>query len=201
MSRRQAYYAVDRFEAALSEYTGAPIVVCTDTCTNAIFLALAWWKERFGLERVDLPSHNYVGVPQACRNLGIDVEWTDHRWSGLYWLSPTNIVDSAKRFHRRMYTPQTLTCVSFGASKRLNIGRGGAILLDNQGAADWIRPRLMDGRTPGEDYKKPSFVRPAWRMNMTPEQAARGLELLTYLDDDDREDWTEYPNLAEADWR
>ncbi len=200
INRRQAYEVVDRFEQALCGYTGAPYAVATDTCTNAIFLSLMWSVPSHSMTRIHIPKHTYVGVAHAIWNAGCAVDWIDEAWQGFFWLYPTNVVDSAKHFERDMYQPGTLTCVSFGASKKLPIGRGGAILLDNRGAADWIRPRTMDGRTPGEDYKNPSFVRPAWRMNMTPEQAVRGLDLLTYLDDNDQCDWTEYPDLSEATW-
>lgn len=209
MSRRRAYEIVDQFEEALAEYTGAPYVVATDTCTSAIYLALLM-KNQLLVQRgmafaygskptVALPRHTYVGVVQAARNAGYDIVWTNEKWSGSYWLAD-NIVDSAKRFERGMYEAGTFTCVSFGSSKRLNIGRGGAILTDSKEAVDWIRPRSMDGRTPGEDYKTPSFAQPGWRMNMTPEIAARGLDLLTYIDDEDQCDWTEYPDLSRATW-
>lgn len=194
--RRRAYRIVDEFEQALSEYTGAPYVVATDTCTSALFMCLAWVSG----DVVRLPKHNYVGVYQACLNTGYTVEWTDEEWRGSYLLEPTPIVDSAKYFERGMYRQGTLTCVSFGASKRLNIGRGGAILTDRKDAVEWIRPRTMDGRTPGEDYLKPVFCEPAWRCNMTPGIAARGLDLLTYLDDGADDDWRAYPDLSVASW-
>lgn len=194
--RRRAYRIVDEFEAALCEYTGAPYAVATDTCTSALFMCLAWWSG----ESVCLPKHNYVGVYQACVNTGHLVKWTDEEWQGSYRLDPSPIVDSAKRFERGMYKAGTLTCVSFGSSKRLNIGRGGAILTDQADAADWIRPRTMDGRTPGEDYLEPRFATPAWRCNMTPTIAARGLDLLTYLDDEPDDDWRAYPDLSVAEW-
>ena len=37
-------------------------------------------------------------------------------------------------------------------------------------------------------------------MYMTPPDAARGLWLLTYIDDDDPCDYTAYPDLSEATW-
>ncbi len=204
VNRRQAYEVVDRFEAALCEYTGAPYAVATDCCTNAIFLSLVWTKHTYAPSKkkltVEIPKHTYVGVAQAAWNAGYRVEWVDYEWEGAFFMPPTDIVDSAKQFLRDMYRPGTLTCVSFGTSKKLPVGRGGAILLDDKDAADWIRPRSMDGRTPGEDYKTPRFVRPGYRMNMTPEQAVRGLDLLTYIDDNDQANWTEYPDLSQAEW-
>ncbi len=209
VNRRQAYECVDRFEQALCDYTGAPYAVATDCCTNALFLSLLWWTKQSKADEwvIAVPKRTYVGVAHAVWNSGNKIMWTDEEWRGAFQLHPTTVIDSAKRFERDMFrgafggiNPDVLMCVSFGASKKLPIGRGGAILLADKFAADWIRPRTMDGRTPGEDYKNPSFVRPAWRMNMTPEQAVRGLDLLTYLDDNDQCDWTEYPDLSEATW-
>lgn len=204
INRRQAYEVVDRLEEALCEFTGSPLAVATDTCTNAIFMSFAWlrtlWRDRQP-PAVRVPKHNYVGVVQAIKNAGFAYDFVDYEWEGSYHLDPWHVVDSAKRFERGMYQPGTLTCVSFGSSKRLPVGRGGAILLDNPEAAEWIRPRTMDGRTPGEDYLTPSFVTPAWRCNLTPEQAIRGLDLLTYLEDNDPCDWTAYPDLSKAVWK
>lgn len=198
--RRRGYRIVDEFEQALCEFTGAPFAVATDSCTNALFLSLAWWSG----DRIQLPRHNYVGVYQAVVNTGHLVVWTDEEWKGCYQLSPSPIVDSAKLFERDMWlrAPQSveIMCVSFGSSKRLSIGKGGAVLTSRQDAAEWIRPRTMDGRFPGEDYKLPVFANPAWRCNMTPEQAARGLDLLTYLDDEPDDDWRAYPDISEAAW-
>lgn len=202
VTRRLAYEAtVDRFEQALCDYTGSPLCVATDCCTDALFLSLLWFRSRIRrFDVIRLPRWNYVGVYQATINAGWEVEWTDEQWTGGFLLEPLPVIDSAKRFERGMYEPGTLTCVSFGSSKRLPIGRGGAILLDNQEAADWIRPRSMDGRTSGEDYQTPRFATPGHRMNMTPEQAARGLDLLTYIDDPPSDTWESYPDLSKADW-
>lgn len=204
INRRRAYEAtVDAFEAALAEFTGAPLVIATDCCTNALHVSLAYTRHNttpYPSYWVSLPKRNYVGVAHAAWNAGYQINWTDEQWEGSYQLRPTPVWDSAKRFHRGMYQPGTLTCLSFGASKRLPVGKGGAILLDSQDAYDWIRPRTMDGRTPGENYQTPKFVTPAWRCNMTPDAAARGLDLLTYVDDDPDDTWEAYPDISKAIW-
>ena len=75
--RRRAYEIVDAFEQALCEYTGAPLCVATDSCTNALFMSLLWWKEEhpFVARSVGLPKHNYVGVVQAIRNAGFEISF------------------------------------------------------------------------------------------------------------------------------
>ncbi len=207
MERRAAFEVVDRFEEALCEYTGAPYAVTVDSCTNAIFLCLAWtrfWVKRDldddGPIMVDLPKHTYIGVPQAALNAGVNVRFLDREWSGSYRLEPTSIIDSAKEFYRGMYEPGNTTCVSFQAGKLLPIGRGGAILHDTPEADEWFRKARLDGRIEGADYKDPTFQNPGFHCYMTPPDAARGLWLLTYLEDDDQGDWTEYPDLSVATW-
>ena len=204
MTRRRAYTVVDQFEDALCEYTGAPYAVATSSCTDALFLSMLWCMRNTDqasyAPNVWLPKHNYVGVYQAAVRAGYTVTWTDEQWHYDYHVKPLPVVDSAKHLARGMYAKGTMMCLSFGASKRLNIGRGGAILTDNQDAADWIRPRSMDGRTPGEDYQTPRFAVPGHRMNLTPEEAARGLLLLTYLDDPPSDTWKAYPDLSKAEW-
>lgn len=205
MNRRAAYEAVDRFEKNLSEYTGAPYVVVTDSGTNALFMAFLHAKQAGG-QTLTLPKFTYVGVAQAAWNAGWEIEWSDEPWHGYHHIPGTNIVDSAKFFMRGMYEkfPESLVCVSFGASKRLHIGRGGAVLTDSKEVADWIRPRTMDGRTPGENYKTPRFARPAYHVTMTPDQAVRGQELLVHLDEQVPNTvfgghW-EYPDLSGVEW-
>jgi dTDP-4-amino-4,6-dideoxygalactose transaminase len=202
VERRAAFRVVDDFEAALCEFTGAPYAVTVDSCTNALFLALRWeFNQRTSTAPclVVIPSHTYVGVAQAVRNAGFRPAFEDVKWSGSYGLG-LNIVDSAKQFFRGMYSAGTLTCVSFQAGKLLPVGRGGAILHDNEEADDWFRKARLDGRTAGVDYKDNTYQSEGWHCYMTPPDAARGLWLLTYAEDDDKGDWTEYPDLSEATW-
>ena len=121
-------------------------------------------------------------------------------WKGSYPIPETRVVDSAKRFNRDMYQPGTLTCLSFQAGKHLPIGRGGAILTDNKEAADWLRRARLDGRTPGADYADNTYQQFGAHCYLPPDAAARGLWLMTYLEDDDPCDWTAYPDISEATW-
>ncbi len=199
MERRAAFEVVDRFEEALCEFTGAPYAVTTDSCTNALFLCLKWMTPRRSYS-IGLPKHTYVGVAQAVRASGNEIEWTDDEWVGSYKLGGSPIVDSAKQFHRGMYGIGSYTCVSFQAGKLLPIGRGGAILHDNPVFDKWTRQARLDGRTAGADYQENRFLGEGYHMYMTPPDAARGLWLMTYLEDDDQANWTEYPDLSEAEW-
>jgi len=175
---------VDRFEEAVARYTGAPYCVAVDSCTNAIFLALLYERDVWQPPPwVILPRRTYVGVAQAARNAGYDLTWRSDIWSGSYRLEPTSVVDSAKRFTSEMYLNMhlagTLTCLSFHAGKILKIGRGGAILTESRQAVDWLRRGRFDGRTAGDDAA--AIQVPGYHCYMTPEAAARGLQLLSWL--------------------
>lgn len=181
-TRAAPFNVVRQFEDALAEYTGAPHVVTVDSCTNAIFLSLLWWREKWGDDLiVGLPRRTYVGVAQSARNADFTISWRDEQWRGGYPLLGTPVWDSARRFRADMYyeTPGNLVCVSFQVSKHLPIGRGGAILTDDPDAAAWLRRARFDGRTPG-DSAAPIQV-PGWHMYLSPPEAARGLWLLSWL--------------------
>ncbi len=185
---RRAYRVVDDFELELSHWTGAPFAVAVDSCTNALLLALVY-ERTVGFPRhhpakpwpyngvVRLPRRTYVGVLQAARNAGFQVEWTDAPWHGSYRLAPTRIVDSARHLAPGMYEPGTLTCLSFHAAKQLPLGRGGAVLTDDAEAAGWLRAARMDGRPPGAPVAETVF--PGFHVPMPPPVAALGLWVLS----------------------
>jgi len=200
MKRDAAFQVVKDFEQALCEYTGAPYAVTVDSCTNAIFLAMK--RCRFPTSMaVGIPRHTYIGVPQAIRNAGYTVRYRSIEWKGSYRIKPTNVIDSAKHFSRDMYHHSGYAvCVSFQAGKGLPIGRGGAILHDDAEADEWFRRARLDGRTAGANYADATFQRDGWHMYMTPPDAARGLWLMTYLDDGPDDTWEAYPDLSEATW-
>ena len=197
-NRRRAFEVVDAFEEELSEYTGAPYVVTTDSCTNALFLSLLWFK-RLNLPWVELPKHTYVGVAQAALNAGYEIRWKDEEWSGGYIINPLALVDSAKSLYRNMFYlwGHDTICISFQAGKILPIGRGGAILTDDPEMAEWCRKARFDGRTEGDCCDTMTeFQQPGYHMYMTPSDAARGLWLLTYLEDNPPDQIDEYPDLS-----
>ena len=87
------YDILEKFEALLSEYTGAPNVVLTDSCTHAIELCLRYqqWQGP-----VILPSHTYISIPMVMHKLDLDLYFdSDATWEYEYRIAPTNIWDSA----------------------------------------------------------------------------------------------------------
>lgn len=193
------YQVVRNFETALCAYTGARYCVTVDSCTNALFLALTYQKA-CGVEVV-LPKYTYPGVANAVVHAGGKLRFTEPGWDSRYWqrrgwycLEPLAVIDSAKYLSRHMCDANPLfyqcqVCVSFHARKPLPIGRGGAILTMQPDAAEWFRLARFDGRNEVPLHED-VLQMPGWNMYMTPEQAARGLQLLSIL---------RYENVAPED--
>jgi len=204
------FRVVRDFEAALCAYTGAPYAVTVNSCTSAILLTVAWYRhvqnrfaEPTGIQITPhffLPAHTYPSVPMSIRHAGGSVEFTQEDWIGAYALGNTgaNIWDCACRFTGGMYVPGQVQCVSFHARKLLKLGHGGAILHDNAEADAWYRKARFDGRTEGVPTAHDQCTMLGWHCYMLPEEAARGLHLLSYypteMPDLPRD---EYPDLSQ----
>lgn len=176
------------FEAALCEYTGAKYAVTTTSCTQAILMALAWyrswgWHKQFdgGDTAIHMPRLSYVGVPSSILNAGFAVEFRDEDWQGEYRLCPAPVWDSARRFTSGMYRPGQMQTVSFHWSKILGLSQGGAILHDDDNADPWLRRARFDGRAEGVDPKLDQVQYPSWHSYLSPEIAAHGLMKLSLL--------------------
>lgn len=189
----RAFRVVEMFEDALAEFAGSRTAVAVDSCTSALHLSLRY----FGIEGVGIamPARTYISVPAAVIHAGGYPKFTDESWQGVYRLKPTNIVDSALRFRRGMYETGTYYCVSFHMRKHLKIGRGGAILTDDLDAARWFRKARFDGRDGSVPFLEDPVAIVDWNAYMTPEQAARGLQLLEALPPELPDLTPEYPDL------
>lgn len=186
------YNTVREFEKAIAGYTGSPFAVAVDTCTAALFLCCRY----LNVGEVTIPSRTYCSVPCSILHAGGRVRFSSRAWAGDYRLEPYPIIDSACRFRRRMYEPGTYRCLSFQTRKRLPIGRGGMILTDDAQAVEWFKLARFHGRHERplmEDT--PAIV--GWPFYMEPERAARGLQLLSVLEDDSPADLEfNYPDLS-----
>ena len=174
------YKVVKEFEQELSNYTGAPYVVCVDSCTNAMFLIC----KRLGVGKTLLPKHTYLSIPMSIIHSGGEVEFEDREWEGMYQLKPYPIWDSAKRLKRNMYIEGSYIGLSFHILKHIPIGKGGAILCDNKEDYEWFKKARYEGRTFGMSYHDDDLEFCGWNMYMTPEQAIRGIQLMDILEDD-----------------
>ena len=133
------------FERALAKFTGAPYAIMTDCCTHAIELCMRYDRVR-GLK---MTPYTYLSVPMTMHKLGIDyvyLDETEQTWTGEYNFVYTRIWDSARRLESGMYRLGQMQCVSFGHTKPLQIGHGGAILLDSKTAYDIMIKQRYDGR-------------------------------------------------------
>jgi len=195
MTKPNPFKIVAKFEEAVAEYTGAPMAVAVDSCTNALFLSCKY----LNVGEVTIPNRTYVSVPNSIIHAGGTIQFRDYEWKGIYQLEPYPIWDCAKRFTSGMYQPETMMCISFQASKILGIGKGGMILTDDLDAYLWLKKARFNGRSE-VPLVEDSYDSLGWNMYMTPEQAARGLWNLHYLDDhnadqtcDDFADLSQFP--------
>jgi dTDP-4-amino-4,6-dideoxygalactose transaminase len=187
---------IHKFEQELAEFTGAPYAIMTDCCTHAIELCLRYDQVR----SLKMTPYTYLSMPMLMHKLNIKYEYLDHawqRWVGEYPFVDTRIWDSARRLQKNMYRPGTMQCLSFGHTKPLHIGRGGAIILDDKTAYDSIILMRYDGRdlniTPWQEQKE---FQVGYHYKPTPEEAIQGLALLQGLKEQCPEPYyVAYPDL------
>tara|TARA_Y100001938_G_C8070442_1_gene422744 strand:+ start:658 stop:1257 length:600 start_codon:yes stop_codon:yes gene_type:complete len=166
------------FEEALAKYTGATFAVATDSCTNALFLCLKYLK--VNSQQITIPSHTYMSVPCQIIHAGAKVKFkkSPEFLKGAYQLSPTPVWDSALRFTKNMYRAGQYMCLSFsGPKKILKLGKGGAILTDDELAYEWLKKARYHGRS-AVSHLTDGFDMLGWNMYMSPDVAARGLLLI-----------------------
>lgn len=186
------YKIISDFEQELADFVGSPYAVAVDSCTNALFLCCTY----FGVQEVTIPNKTYVSVPCSIIHAGGTVKFEDVSWVGSYQLKPYPIYDSACKLSRNMYVPNTFQCISFSANKIINIGKGGMIFTDNPEAVKWFKLARYEGREEIPIMSQEKFNVVGWNMYMTPEQAARGLVLSKYIDEETII-YPEYPDLSD----
>ena len=166
---------IGEFERALAAYTGAPYAVMTDCCTHAIELCLRHDR----VARTRFTAFTYLSVPMTMHKLGIAYGLTGEHWQGEYNFANTRIWDSARRLEPGMYRIGQLQCLSFGYSKPLDIGHGGAILLDDADSYQTLSRMRYDGRdiTIAPWQAQQEFVM-GYHYRPTPEDVVKGLDLL-----------------------
>jgi len=183
---------IHEFEQALAEYTGAPYAIMTDCCTHAIEMCLRYNK----VEQTAFTPFTYLSIPMLMHKLGIMYMHTEETWTGEYQFHGTNIWDSARRLERNMYRHGQMQCLSFGHNKPLQIGHGGAILLDNKEAYGILLQQRYDGRdlqtTPWQAQRT---FKVGYHYRPTPEDAMIGLEKLQAVDALPK--YHEYPDLRD----
>lgn len=173
------YDIVREFEKTVAEFAGAKYGVAVESGSAALFLSCLHEHSDWGALNVTIPSRTYPSVACAVINAGHRLDFFYDPWSGVYELGKMRVYDCALRLKRRMcweLEKGFQACLSFHSKKHLAVGRGGMILTNNENTARWLRLARFDGRTetPLQDG---GVEMVGWNMYMTPEQAARGLEL------------------------
>ena len=182
------------FEQALAKVTGAPYAIMTDCCTHAIELCLRYDRVR-GLK---MTPYTYLSIPMTMHKLGIDYVYMDEpeqTWTGEYNFVYTRIWDSARRLEADMYQAGQMQCVSFGHTKPLQIGHGGAILLDNKKAYNTMIKQRYDGRDLNTvPWQSQKTFQIGYHYKPSIEDAVRGLELLEQYQSQEPV-FVQYPDL------
>lgn len=179
----QIYETVAELERIVAAYAGSNYAVAVDSCSNALLLAVKLRLMQGMGPEVEIPKLTYVGVAHAIKNAGGELHFRDEDWQGEYELKGVKVVDAARRFHKGMYKKGTLYCVSCHWGKILKIGRGGFIFTDSIDEYETLRRMRCDGRRIGVIPKQDNFDVPGYHCYMLPEEAARGVMLMTYMPD------------------
>jgi hypothetical protein len=129
---------------------------------------------------VTLPYRSYISIPMTMHKLNIQYQYdTEVEWQYEYRIGLTNTWDSARNFDKNMYRANQMQCLSFGHSKRLEIGHGGAILTSNRDDAEQLRQMAYDGRdltiSPWQDQK---VFRVGYHYKPSIEDCEKGLYML-----------------------
>jgi dTDP-4-amino-4,6-dideoxygalactose transaminase len=189
-----AFEEILQFEQLLAKKTGAPYAVMTDCCTHAIEMCLRYKK----VKRVQFTAYTYLSIPMTMHKLGIEYELVPEKWTGEYRFYGTDIWDSARRLEDGMYRPGQMQCVSFGHNKPLQIGHGGAILLDDKEAYDILLQQRYDGRNLAiAPWQAQRTFMVGYHYRPTIEDARIGLEKLYFVNETPK--YHEYPDLRDIE--
>ncbi len=175
MNSLNAFDKIFEFERKLANFTGAPYAIMTDCCTHAIEMCLRHDRIR----SCSFTAYTYISIAMTMHKLGIRYTLENEPWTGEYQIHDTRIWDSARRLEEGMYRPGQMQCLSFGHDKPLHIGRGGAILLDDEKAYNEIIRMRYDGRDLNNiPWTKQTTFKVGYHYKPTPEEAELGLALL-----------------------
>lgn len=185
------FEVVTSFEREIAAYANSKYAVAVDSCTNALLLCCKY----LDVEEVTIPAKTYVSVPCSIINAGGRVKFENTDWSGIYQLKPYPIYDGAARFSRGMYVPDSYHCLSFHPKKHLKLDKGGMILTNDKEAVEWFKMARYAGR-----HEKPlledEFEIIGWNMYMTAPLAARGIQELALMKDNNPDLIETYPDLS-----
>ena len=184
------------FEKCIAEFFGAPEAVVVDCCSHALELALLVTKPS---TTAVVPIHTYMSIPMTLSKLGIKYNFSQERWQEYYCIVD-NVYDAATLWRRNSYIPKSLMTLSFQFKKHLPIGKGGMILLDDSALAAKLRRMTHDGRDRYLDQWHDTVTEIGYHYYITPEDAARGIDLFNQLKDAPAKTWTNEDYRALTDF-
>lgn len=179
MSAQGVHKITEEFERLVADYTGAPYCIAVDNMSNALWLCLTLLRPYKDCEYVDVIQHTYPSVPCEVILAGYKVRFrpSPKLLKGMYRLDPLPIWDSALRFTADMYFGEYM-CVSFtGPYKHLKLGKGGAILTDDEIAYKELKKMRNSGRDECS-YHDDTFTMIGRNCYMHPTVAALGIQLM-----------------------
>lgn len=184
------------FENQIADFFGAPEAVVVDCCTHALELALLVTKPT---AMAVVPTHTYMSIPMTLAKLGITYKFSQEPWKE-YYCVVDNVYDAATLWRRNSYIPKSLMTLSFQFKKHLPIGKGGMILLDDSALADKLRRMTHDGRDRYLDQWHDTVTELGYHYYITPEDAARGINLFHQLKDVPAKTWSNEDYRALTDF-
>lgn len=199
---------VRQFENTVAKYANSKYAISVSSNSNGLFLALELLKQKGIIKEgniIEIPKRTYTSVPMMILNVGLKIKFRDEEWNGAYPLvhieSGKNIIwDSATRFTKNMFQ-EPLYILSFQYKKLLPIGRGGMVLTDNKEYYEILKKLRFNGRTEGLSQAEDKYTILGYNAYLLPEQAARGLTLMTLLKEynDDIAGYQDYPDLSKQE--
>jgi len=185
---------VKKFESKIASFYNAPYAVATDSCTHAIELCLRYK----GYNNIIIPFHTYISIPFTLEKINLEWKFEYKEWKDYYYLKNTNIIDAAVYWKKDGYIENTYMCLSFQYKKHLNLGRGGAILLQNEEDYNTLKKMSYDGRDLSKPWTEQNIDTIGYHYYMTPETAIRGIEMLKEKKSLPAKSWNylNYPNLS-----
>lgn len=186
---------VDQFEEEIAKYFGSKYAVAVDCCTHAIELCL----RNENIKQTTCPSRTYISIPFTLEKLGIVWNFRNEEWNDYYFLGGTNIIDAAVLWKKNSYIPGTLMCLSFQYRKHLNLGRGGAILVDDFEKYTSLKKMSYDGRMGDKPWAEQDIDTIGYHYYMTPETAILGLAKIDQAKNSIAKKWSylDYPYLPD----
>jgi dTDP-4-amino-4,6-dideoxygalactose transaminase len=194
---KNPFQAIQDFELALAEYTGAPYCVTTDCCSHAIEIAFRLTHNK---SLVKFPAKTYLSVLMTMHKIGVPYELLDIKWRDLYRFEGSNIWDCARYLAPNMYVPGTIQCLSFNRDKPLHIGRGGCLLTDNLELYKLASRARSDGRDlfAYSPWQTQHTFNVGYHYTLRPEECVQGLNLLNNRDFIEQVDkYFDYPDCRE----